>query len=92
VPDLLDFFRQLRDYHGPTHEDPALLGAISAPVLVLVGSDTKPYCTAYAQHVAEHAPNAKIHEIPGIGHAALLTHPAALAEPLTEFVWQAQPT
>lgn len=92
VPDLLNFFRQLRDYHGPTHEDPAVLGAISAPVLVLVGSDTKPYCTAYAQHVAELAPNARIHEIAGVGHAAPLTHPGALAEPLTEFFWQAQPT
>lgn len=92
VPDLLDFFRQLRDYHGPTHEDPAVLSAISAPALVPVGSDTKPYCTAYAQHVAEHAPNARIHEIPGVGHAAPLTNPEALAEPLTEFFWQAQPT
>jgi pimeloyl-ACP methyl ester carboxylesterase len=92
VPDLLDFFRQLRNYQGPTHEDPAVLGAISAPVLVLVGSDTKPYCTAYAQHVADHAPDARVHEIQGVGHAAPLTHPAALAEPLTEFFLQALPT
>jgi pimeloyl-ACP methyl ester carboxylesterase len=77
---------------GPTHEDPAVLGAISAPVLVLVGSDTKPYCTAYAQHVADHAPDARVHEIQGVGHAAPLTHPAALAEPLTEFFLQALPT
>ena len=90
VPDLLDFFQQLRGYHGPTHEDPAVLAAISAPVLVLVGSETKPYCTAYAQHVADHVPNARIHEIPGVGHAAPLTHPEALAEPLTEFFSPAQ--
>ena len=93
VPELLDFFRQLREYPGSTHEDPAVLGAISAPVLVLVGSDTKPYATAYAQHVAKHVPNARIHEISGVGHAAPLTHPEALAQALMEFLSpQQQPT
>ena len=90
VPHLLSFFQQLREYQGPTHEDPALLGAISAPVLVLVGSDTKPYATAYARHVADHVANARIHQIPGAGHAAPLTHPEALAGALTEFFSPAQ--
>lgn len=85
VPALVDFFRQLREYAGPTHEDPAVLGAISAPVLVLVGSATKPYATAYAAHVVDHVPNARTHEIPGAGHASPLTHPEALAEALTDF-------
>jgi pimeloyl-ACP methyl ester carboxylesterase len=85
VPKLLDFFQQLMEYHGPTHEDPAVLGAISAPVLALVGSDTKAYVTAYARYVADHVPNAAVQEIPGAGHASPLTHPAALAEALTEF-------
>ena len=90
VPELLSFFQQLREYQGPTHEDPAVLGAISAPVLVLIGSDTKPYATAYARHVADHVANARIHEIPCAGHAAPLTHPEALAEALTEFFSPAQ--
>jgi hypothetical protein len=30
-------------------------------------------------------PNARVHEIPGAGHAAPLTHPEALAKALTEF-------
>lgn len=73
------------EYRGPTHEDPALLASISAPVLVLVGSGAKPYATTAARYVAGQVPNARIQEILGAGHAALLTHPAALAEALTEF-------
>jgi len=85
VPNLLNFFKQVREYEGPTADDPAVLGAISAPVLLLSGSDTSPFFTASARHVADHVPNATVHEIPGAGHAAPLTHPEALAEALAEF-------
>jgi pimeloyl-ACP methyl ester carboxylesterase len=70
VPNMLNFFQQQMAYAGPTDDDPAVLGAISAPVLVLLGSDTKPYATRAARHVADHVPNARIHQIPGVGHAA----------------------
>jgi pimeloyl-ACP methyl ester carboxylesterase len=85
VPHLLNLLQQWMAHQGPTAEDPAVLGAISAPVLVLHGSDTRPFFTASARHVADHVPNARRHEIPGARHAAPLTHPAALAEALTEF-------
>ena len=85
VPNLLNLLQQAMESEGPTADDPAVLGAISAPVVVLLGSDTKPFFTASARHVADHVPNARIHEIPGVGHAAPLTHPEALAEALTEF-------
>ncbi len=62
-----------------------VLGAIRAPVRVLLGSNTKPFFTASAQYVADHVPNAHVHEIPGVAHAAPLTHPAALADALIEF-------
>jgi pimeloyl-ACP methyl ester carboxylesterase len=90
VPNLLDFFRQQMEYAGPTPDDAAVLGAISARVLVLHGSDTKPYATRSARYVADRVPNARIQEIPGAGHAALLTHPEALAKALTEFFSPAQ--
>jgi pimeloyl-ACP methyl ester carboxylesterase len=70
---------------GPPAADPNVLGAIIAPVMVLVGSDTMPFFAAAARHVADHVPDARIREIPGAGHAAPLTHPEALAEALTEF-------
>ena len=90
VPNMLSFFQQLREYEGATPDDPAVLRAISAPVLVLHGSDTKPYATRSARHVADHVPNARMHEIAGAGHAAPLTHPEALAEALIAFFSPAQ--
>jgi pimeloyl-ACP methyl ester carboxylesterase len=90
VTNLLNLLQQEMEYEGPTADDPTVLGAISAPVLLLLGSDTKPFFIASARHVANHVPNARIQEIPGAGHAAPLTHPKALAEALTEFFSPAQ--
>jgi pimeloyl-ACP methyl ester carboxylesterase len=83
VPNLLNLLQQLMESEDPTSD--AVLGAISAPVTVLRGSDTKPIFIASARYVADHVPNARVHEVPGVGHAAPLTHPEALAEALTEF-------
>jgi pimeloyl-ACP methyl ester carboxylesterase len=90
VPNLLNLLQQWGEYEGPTPDDPAVLGAVSIPVLVLHGADTKPFLTASSRYVADHVPNARIHEIAGAGHAAPLTHPEALAEALTEFFSPAQ--
>ena len=89
VPNLLNLLQQVME-HGDPAADPAVLGAISAPVAVLLGSDTKPFFTASARHVADHVPNARVHEIPGVGHAAPLTHPETLAKALIEFFAPAQ--
>jgi pimeloyl-ACP methyl ester carboxylesterase len=90
VPNLLNLLQQWGEYEGPTPDDPAVLDAISAPMLVLHGADTTPFLTASARYVADRVPNARVHEIPGAGHAAPLTHPEALAETLTEFFATAQ--
>lgn len=90
VPNLLTFFEQFMEYDGPMPDDPAVLGAISAPVLVLHGTDTKPIFVASARHVADHVPDGRVRKIPSAGHAAFLTHPEALAEALTEFFATAQ--
>lgn len=84
VPNLLNLLQQLMQ-EGPTVDDPAVLGAITAPVLVLHGSDTRPFFRASAQHVADHVHGARVQQIPGAAHAAPLTHAEALANALTEF-------
>lgn len=81
APNLLTFIEQ----NDPTEGDPAVLRAVRAPVLVLVGAHTKPFFRASARHVADHVPNARMQEIAGAGHAAPLTHPEALAGELTRF-------
>jgi len=85
IPNLLNFIHQLVEYEGPTAEDPTVLNEVSARVMVLQGSDTKPLAATSAQHVTEHVADARIQEIAGAGHAAPLTHSEALAEALTEF-------
>jgi len=90
VPNMLNFFQQQREHEGVTPDDPAVLGGISAPVLVLHGRDARPFFTFSARHVAGHVPDAAAHEIPGAGHASPLTHPEALAEALTGFFSPAQ--
>jgi pimeloyl-ACP methyl ester carboxylesterase len=91
VPNLLNLLQQaMAEGEDADVLPPAVLGTISAPVRVLLGSDTRPFFTACARHVVDHVPNARIHEIPGAGHAAPLTHPEALAEALTEFFSPAQ--
>ena len=87
LPNLLTLFQRWTESGGLTAPDPAVLGAISTPVLVLLGSETSsPFLTASARHVADHAPNARLRQIPGAGHAAPLTHPEALADALTGFL------
>lgn len=90
VTNLLNLLQQEMEYEGPTADDPAVLGAISAPVLLLLGSDTKPFFTSSARHVSDHVPSARVREIPGAGHAAPLTHPEALAQALGTFFSPAQ--
>lgn len=83
VPNLLNFLQQAMGSEEP-YADPAVLGSIRAPVVVLLGTDTKPFFTTSARYVTDRVPNARVHEIPGAGHAGPLTHPEALAEALTE--------
>ena len=89
VPSLLNLLQQAMESEEP-YADPAVLGAIQAPVVVLLGSDTKPFFITSAKYVADHVPNARVREVPGAGHAAPLTHPNALAEALIDFFAPAQ--
>ncbi len=84
VPNLLNHLQQVMEQGDPI-ADSALLGAISVPVLVLHGPNTKPLFAASAVAVTDRVRNGMMQEIPGAGHAGPLTHPEALAEALTEF-------
>ena len=90
VPILLNTIQQQPKHRGPSPDDPAVLGAISAPVLVLHGSETKPFINRNTRQVAEHVPNPTLRELPGAGHAASLTHPAEFSAALAEFFAPAQ--
>ncbi len=85
APHVLRVFQQVGAYDGPMPEDPAVLGAISAPVLVLHGTETSRVFDVSAQHMVSHVPDARSHAVSGAGHAGPLTHPGVVAEALTEF-------
>ncbi|WP_347755468.1 alpha/beta hydrolase [Agrococcus sp. ProA11] len=85
TPHLLEVFAQLADYRGRMPEEPEVLGAIRAPVLVLHGSQTGTFMQASAQHVIDHVRDARAVTIPGAGHTGPLTHPEAIAEQLFRF-------
>ena len=85
APKLVKLFQQLRQHDGPLPDDPTVLGAIVAPLLLLHGSESRPFFATSARHVAGHVASATVREIPGAGHAAVLTHPEELAEALIEF-------
>jgi pimeloyl-ACP methyl ester carboxylesterase len=85
VPCLLNLLQGAMTQAGPVPDDPAVLGAIRAPVAVLLGSGTKPFFTISARHVVDHVADARVHEIPGAAHAAPVTHPEALAKAISEF-------
>lgn len=89
VPNLLSVLQQAMESEDPT-ADPAVLDVIQAPVVVLVGSDTKPFFRASARYVTDHVANGRIQELPGAGHAAPLTHPEVLAAALAEIFSPAQ--
>jgi pimeloyl-ACP methyl ester carboxylesterase len=87
VPNLLNLLQQAMGTEDP-FADPAMLAAIRAPVVVLLGSDTNPFFTSSARYVVDHVPNARVHDVPGVGHAAPLTDPDTLADALTEIFAQ----
>lgn len=89
IPHLLNHLQHVMQ-HGDPIADPAVLRAISAPVLVVVGSDTKPLFARSARAVIARVPHPRMREISGAGHAAPLTHPEALAEAITQFFSSAQ--
>lgn len=90
APTMLSFFQQQMAYTGTKPDEPAVLGAISAPTLVLHGSETTPFGAFSARHVADHIPGARLQQIPGAGHAAPLTHPEALAGAFADFFTSAR--
>jgi pimeloyl-ACP methyl ester carboxylesterase len=68
---------------GPTA--PAVLSKIAAPVLLLVGTRTKPWFVDSARHIARHVGDARIREIVGAGHFGPRTAPEAVADEIVHF-------
>jgi pimeloyl-ACP methyl ester carboxylesterase len=87
IPAMLQFFQHDATYGGPRPTDPELLRQVAAPVLLLLGQQTKlrTFFADSAQHIAQCVPHTQIRELQGLGHFAPLLAPKAIAEKIIRF-------
>ena len=87
-PLLLNEIQQGRADNGPQPTDPEVLGQIAAPVLVLLAQQTRldTWFADSATHVAQHVADARVRELPDVGHFAPLVAPEPVARELIAFL------
>jgi pimeloyl-ACP methyl ester carboxylesterase len=71
---------------------PAEAARVTAPALLLCGSESRPWFRENAAILAEMLPDARTQTLPELDHLAPLTHPAELAAAISDFVSQPAPT
>jgi len=87
VPAMLRFVQQDAAYEGPRSTDPEVLGTVAAPILLLRGEQTLfgTWFADAARHIAQHLVDARVRELPGVGHFAPLLAPEAIAKEVISF-------
>ena len=87
VPAMLQFVQHDASYDGPRSTDPEALGRVTAPVLLLLGQQTRlgAFLTASVRFIAQHLADAQTWELPGVGHFAPVLAPESVAEELITF-------
>jgi pimeloyl-ACP methyl ester carboxylesterase len=86
-PLVMEEVRQEASHDGPQPTDPEVLARIEAPVLVLVGQQTRldTFLGDSAQHVARYVADSRVRELPGVGHYAPMVAPEPVARELISF-------
>lgn len=87
VPADLAGSQQSQEYQGPLATDPSALAQIAAPVLLLHGgrSNERSWFHAGVRHIAEHVPQATVHEFADLGHLAPMVEPEPIADEIARF-------
>jgi pimeloyl-ACP methyl ester carboxylesterase len=88
VPTLLRVLDQDGDPDSYSPTDPSVLGQITAPVLILQGSqagDVWPWFDRSARYVARHVTDPHVQHIPGAGHMGTWVEPGSYAGEITRF-------
>jgi pimeloyl-ACP methyl ester carboxylesterase len=68
---------------GPT--EPTVLSTITAPVLLIAGTSSRPWFRDSVRYVAEHLPNATVREIEGAAHFGPHLDARAVADEMARF-------
>jgi pimeloyl-ACP methyl ester carboxylesterase len=84
---MLRFVQHDASHEGPRSTDPEALARITAPVLLLLGRQTRlgTFFTDSVRFMAQHVADAKVWELPGVGHFAPVLAPESVAEELITF-------
>jgi pimeloyl-ACP methyl ester carboxylesterase len=87
IPILLQQLEQSSQPDAFSPTDPSLLAKVSAPVLLLHGSQSAggDFYSEGRRHVAEHVADIRIGEIDGAGHFGVTFEPEAIADEVTRF-------
>jgi pimeloyl-ACP methyl ester carboxylesterase len=87
VPAMLRFVQHDGSYEGPRSTDPEVLERITAPVLLLLGRQSRlgSFFTDSARFIAQHVADPQVWEVPGVGHFAPVLEPESVAEELITF-------
>lgn len=87
VPQLLDFFQHLMAAEGPGPFTPEALARVSAPTLLLAGTETllENAFSIGARSLADALPDGRVREVAGVGHFAPVVAPQVVAAELTAF-------
>lgn len=87
VPAMLRFLQHDGSYEGPRSTDPEVLARITAPVLLLLGRQTRlgTFFSDSARFIAQHLADPQVWELPGVGHFAPVLAPESVAEELVTF-------
>lgn len=64
--------------HAPSMDQWEAVGKITCPALILRGKKSDVLSASIAQRMLETMPNAKLVEVPGVGHAPVLTEPESV--------------
>ncbi len=76
----------------PPPGDPVPYERLNLPVLVIAGADDQLKSPGWAAEIAARMPDARVVELPGVGHLPPLEAPDAFIEALREFLAAAHPT
>lgn len=89
VPADLAGIQQSMEHNGPSLTDASLLTQIKAPVLLLKGDRTSDHSRTWfhagVNYVAEHVPQATVHNLPDLGHLAPMVAPEQIARQIDGF-------
>jgi pimeloyl-ACP methyl ester carboxylesterase len=88
IPAMLRFLGQDMVYRGPRPTDPATLGQVGAPVLLLRGEQTllSIFFAAVEGYLTQHVADARVRQLPGVGHFAPVVAPESVAGALVSFL------